>query len=64
MKRYIAWLGKDGIFDSVATGTVKECEQKAREIYASPLYQQFSKERNVLRITSDGKQLFVKAIEL
>ena len=64
MAKYIAWLGKDGAFHSVAIGSIKECERKARDIYASPDYQQFSRERNVLRITSYGKQLFVKAIIL
>ena len=65
MKDYVAWLGKGNDHgQSVAVGTLSDVERRARELYASPNWQVFSKHLNTLRITRGKRQLFVKVIEL
>ena len=60
MNDYVAWLGGA----SVARGTLTEVERKAREVFATPLYQEFAKAETTLRITRGTRQLFVKSIVL
>lgn len=60
--KYIAWLNGD----SVAVGTRKEVERKAREIAASPRFREWlPPDGHVkLKITTYGAQRFVEAYEL
>lgn len=61
MKDYIAWL--NGC--SVARGTLAQVEAKAREIFATPRWQEHHADKpTVLRITRGARQSFVKSVEL
>lgn len=57
--KYIAWLNGT----SVATGSISEVEAKAREIAASDQWQQHNS-ATTLKITTYGKQQFVKSVVL
>ena len=61
-KNFIAWL--NGV--SVACGTLRDVEARAREIFSSVLWQthEGSKGQTVLRITRGSRQSFVKSILL
>lgn len=56
---YMAWLNGA----SVAVGTMREVEAKAREIAATPLWREWNP-TTTLRITSGARQLFCKSIIL
>ena len=59
--KYIAWLNGT----SVAVGSQSEVEQKARDIFASKLWQDTHQgKETTLKITTYGKQLFTKSIVL
>jgi hypothetical protein len=59
-RKYIAWL--DGY--SVAVGSLAEVRAKAREIWASELFQKYAKDCTVLKVTTYGRQSFVESITL
>jgi hypothetical protein len=59
-RRYIAWLNGQ----SVAIGGQAEVEKKAKDIFHSALYQEHRRKPATLKITTDGRQLFVKSIIL
>ena len=52
---YIGWLNGH----SVARGTRLQVEQKAREVFETPLYQDWAKPETLFKITRGAKQLFV-----
>ena len=60
MKNYVAWL--DG--QSVATGTLREVQDKAKQIFRSNNWQAFEGNQATLKITRGPRQLFVKSIIL
>ena len=62
MNDYIAWLNGS----SVARGTLSAVEAKAREVYATPAFQEYGLKNGaaLLRITRGAKQYFVKSILL
>ena len=62
MNEYIAWLNGN----SVARGTLTQVEAKAREVFATPHFQEWGLKNGaaVLRITRGARQMFVKSIIL
>lgn len=60
MNDYIAWLDHD----SVARGTLREVERKAREVFNSEDYQRYLTKPVTLRITRGARQLLAKSIIL
>ena len=52
---YIGWLGGH----SVARGTRREVEDKARKVFETPLYQEWAKPETLFKITRGSRQLFV-----
>ena len=59
MKDYTAWLNGQ----SVASGTLREVDKKAKAIFLSENWQTFEGE-TTLRITRGARQLFVKSVIL
>lgn len=59
MQDYIAWLNGQ----SVAMGTLREVEEKARVIADSEDWRRWEK-KTTLKITRGARQYFVKSIEL
>lgn len=60
MKNYVAWLNGQ----SVATGTIREVQAKAEQIFQSEKWQTFEGPQATLKITRGPRQLFVKSIIL
>jgi len=68
LPKYIAWMAtgdERGGYISVAVGTLKEVESKAKEIFHSKLWQDLhGSEITLVRITTYGSQKFATAFEL
>ena len=62
MNDYIAWLNET----SVARGTLAHVERIAREIAATPRWQEAESHRGptTMRITRGARQMFVKSVVL
>lgn len=60
-RNFVAWL--NGC--SVAVGSLKDVERRARDVHASALWQEHEAPKGTtLRITSGARQAFVKSVVL